>query len=522
MLYLDRICLSFAERYVKEDLGLTNTQMGWLLSAFFWAYAVGQVPAGWLSDRYGVRLTLALYLALWSAFTGWMGLAAGLLALLLLRLGCGLASGIVSIGGRLGGAAAQVLTGYLMVAFTAGEPALLQPHSLLDPVRLFNPQPRAGETAATLRGRQALLDLLPGEAAGVARTVREDAEKAAQAGQPFHPSPEQVSVLTEGLNELLRRRDLYHQVNVQNFELPAEAHRLAQVPDQDLTEEQVERRNRLLLEAAFPDALRKLYGPGWRPVLLCYGAAGLVIALFFWFLVRNRPRQHPGCNAAEVALIEAGQAESGLQVHRPAALPWRALVERVSLWLLSLVAFFTNVGWVFLLTWLPRYLQEEHRVAVETRSWMAGLPLAFGILGMYLGGWLTDRLKLAYGAWWGRSAFLAASRLVVMAAFLACAWLTTPWGVTLALAVVAWATDLGTPAIWAYSQDVGGRHVGSVLGWSNMWGNLGGALSPLLLGLVIDLVSWRAMFQTCAGVFFLAGVCSLGINASRPVVPEGA
>jgi hypothetical protein len=36
------------------------------------------VPAGWLSDRYGVRLTLALYLALWSAFTGWMGLAAGL------------------------------------------------------------------------------------------------------------------------------------------------------------------------------------------------------------------------------------------------------------------------------------------------------------------------------------------------------------------------------------------------------------------------------------------------------------
>src|ERR1700675_3131100 len=56
LLYLDRICLSFVERYVKDDLRLTDFQMGVLLGAFFWAYAVGQVPAGFLSDRYGARL----------------------------------------------------------------------------------------------------------------------------------------------------------------------------------------------------------------------------------------------------------------------------------------------------------------------------------------------------------------------------------------------------------------------------------------------------------------------------------
>src|SRR4030088_531777 len=78
LLYLDRICLSFAERYVKEDLRITDDQMGLVLSAFFWAYAVGQLPAGWVSERYGARLMLAIYLAVWSAFTGLLGFAYGL------------------------------------------------------------------------------------------------------------------------------------------------------------------------------------------------------------------------------------------------------------------------------------------------------------------------------------------------------------------------------------------------------------------------------------------------------------
>src|SRR5262245_48752 len=73
-LYLDRFCLSFVERFIKEDLDLSNVEMSWLLSAFFWAYALGQVPSGWLSDRYGARIMLALYILAWSLFTGWMGL----------------------------------------------------------------------------------------------------------------------------------------------------------------------------------------------------------------------------------------------------------------------------------------------------------------------------------------------------------------------------------------------------------------------------------------------------------------
>src|SRR5262245_52866320 len=141
LLYLDRICLSFTERYITEDLGLSSNQAGWLLSAFFWAYAVGQVPSGWLGDRLGVRWILALYILGWSLFTGLMGVAHSFLAVLAFRFGCGLAqagasptsasllskwvpfsaralaSSVVATGGRVGGFLAPVLTAYLLVAF---------------------------------------------------------------------------------------------------------------------------------------------------------------------------------------------------------------------------------------------------------------------------------------------------------------------------------------------------------------------------------------------------------------------
>jgi sugar phosphate permease len=527
MLYLDRICLSIAARPIREDLGLSGGELDWLLSAFFWAYAFGQVPAGWLSDRYGVRLTLAVYLALWSAFTGWMGLAAGLTALLLLRLGSGLAeagaypaaasllsvwvppsrrglaSGIVSVGGRLGGAAAQVLTGYLMVAFTLSAPSRLRPDDLLDVASFARPATHSADEKVE-RARQQILAQMPPDARTVVR-------EAARVGPGFRPTSDQAQVLTSGLNRLVDQPDLYRHVDLGALDLRS--------PPPDLSPERIERYNRLLLETAFPDALPEVAGPGWRPVMLCYGAVGLVIALGFWWWVRNRPREHPGCNAAEVALIEAGRpaAPPGRSLSAP---PWRGILLSVSLWLISVVSFFTNVGWVFLITNFPTYLKEQHHVGVVGRSWMAFVTLAVGIVGMFFGGWLTDRLKLACGPWWGRSALLAGSRFVVMAAFLACYWLTTPWGVTAALAVVALFTDLGTPVLWAYSQDVGGRHVGSVLGWGNMWGNLGGAVSPLLLGWVAVTWRWDAIFLVCAGAFFLAGLCSLFVNASRPIVPE--
>ena len=109
---------------------------------------------------------------------------------------------------------------------------------------------------------------------------------------------------------------------------------------------------------------------------------------------------------------------------------------------------------------VPAYLLEVHKVPVATLSWMTGIPLLIGIPGLYLGGWLTDFITLRLGSYKGRCVVLSASRLLVMLAFGSCIWLGSPWLVTAAMVLVSFGTDLGTPAFWAYSQDVGGRHVG--------------------------------------------------------------
>ena len=88
--YVDRGNLATAAPLMKDELRLSNTQIGLLLSAFFWTYVPGQILAGWLSERINAYRVLAIGLALWSAATALTGLAGGFAVLIGLRLLLGL------------------------------------------------------------------------------------------------------------------------------------------------------------------------------------------------------------------------------------------------------------------------------------------------------------------------------------------------------------------------------------------------------------------------------------------------
>ncbi len=88
--YADRGNLATAAPLIKSELHLTATQIGLVLSAFFWSYVPAQFLAGYLVDRINAYRTLALGVAIWSAATAAMGLAGGFTSLLVLRLLLGL------------------------------------------------------------------------------------------------------------------------------------------------------------------------------------------------------------------------------------------------------------------------------------------------------------------------------------------------------------------------------------------------------------------------------------------------
>ncbi len=97
--YFDRTIVSIALPSIAADLGLGPARMGILLSAFFWSYALMQVPAGWLSDRYNLRWLYAGCFGLWSLTCGLTGFAASLGVLLALRVLLGIGESIYLPGG---------------------------------------------------------------------------------------------------------------------------------------------------------------------------------------------------------------------------------------------------------------------------------------------------------------------------------------------------------------------------------------------------------------------------------------
>jgi len=84
--WVDRGALPTAAPLMQHDLGLTNAQLGELLSAFFWAYAVIQIPVGWLAERFGARRILAAGLAVWAIATMLQGLTSNFAMLLVIRM----------------------------------------------------------------------------------------------------------------------------------------------------------------------------------------------------------------------------------------------------------------------------------------------------------------------------------------------------------------------------------------------------------------------------------------------------
>jgi MFS transporter, ACS family, D-galactonate transporter len=97
--YLDRFTISVSLPLISHDLRLGPADKGLLLSAFFWSYALMQVPIGWCVDRFNLRWLYAGAFALWSFAQGAAGAARTLLVLMLTRMVLGAGESIYLPGG---------------------------------------------------------------------------------------------------------------------------------------------------------------------------------------------------------------------------------------------------------------------------------------------------------------------------------------------------------------------------------------------------------------------------------------
>jgi len=250
----------------------------------------------------------------------------------------------------------------------------------------------------------------------------------------------------------------------------------------------------------------------WRRAFAVFGAVGLVWAAGWYSWFRDDPRDHRDANAAEVALI-------GAEPVAHAAVPWGQLVRNRSLAALCVMYGGTIYGWYFFLTWLPQYLQRARGFALREAGWLSAMPLVCIALGVFTGGWWSDLLIRRHGLRAGRRVPGLIGLPLAAAAILFSVATSSPYAATAGLSLGAGLAALAVAPAWATCLDVGGRHAGVVTGTMNMFGNLGGTLSPLVVGVWLQRHpgSWNGPLVTVAVCYAVAAVCWLAIDADREI-----
>jgi MFS family permease len=179
---------------------------------------------------------------------------------------------------------------------------------------------------------------------------------------------------------------------------------------------------------------------------------------------------------------------------------------------------FAIYGWYFYLTWLPTYLLRARGFDLAHVGWLAALPLLSIASGVLVGGWLSDVLSRRWGLRRGRRTPGAIG--LPLAALAIVAGIATPTATSSALffAAAAGLAALGVSPAWAVCLEIGGRHAGVVSGSMNMFGNLGGALSPVVIGFTLEQSgSWTPSLASIAVCYLLAASCWMLIDPDTPI-----
>ena len=380
--YLDRVNISTAAPEISKEFGFDKVTMGFIFSAFVWAYALFQVPGGWLSDRFGARGVLGSVVTYWSVMTAATASAFG-------------------------------ATSFIIVRFLFG----------------------VGEAGA-----------FPG---------------ATRAMQLWYPQRERG--LVQGITHSA---------------------------------------SRLGAAIAPPIVVLIMTRFGWRPVFYVCGAVGLLWALWWGLSYRNLPEEHGLVNKAELTQIRGIDANGAINappIQQQTNVPWAMLVRSPNMWAI-MCAYFTYVYclWIFL-SWLPSYLIDARHFTLLKVGLFASLPLFAGVVGDTVGGLATDWLLQKTGsAKIGR-------RTIAILGLLGCAVCIVPAALTADAYVAVYCLtasmfflEFTIGPSWAVPMDTGGKYSGTVSGMMNMAGNIGGALSPMVFGFLVQYGSWEAPFIVAA------------------------
>ncbi|MGP4015808.1 MFS transporter [Saccharopolyspora sp. 5N708] len=258
---------------------------------------------------------------------------------------------------------------------------------------------------------------------------------------------------------------------------------------------------------------------GWRASFLVCGLVGLVFAVL-WLRVYRDPGDHPTVTATELAHIRSGSAPEDAS---GPAMRWRELLAYRTTW--GMVGGFFCLSFVlyFFVTWFPSYLVDARGFDLLQLGILGMLPPLLAMPAQWLGGLLQDRLiSRGHPVSVARKVPLVSG--LVLSSVIVFAGQAPNAGVALVLLTVSYcALTFAASSLWALPGDVAPSpgNVGSLAGIQGFASNLAGAVSPIVVGILLDITGGSYVLPlTVAGLVALTGA-TIYAFAIGPITPLG-
>jgi sugar phosphate permease len=258
----------------------------------------------------------------------------------------------------------------------------------------------------------------------------------------------------------------------------------------------------------------------WRYAFFTLGALGIVWAIAFFLMYRNSPVDVPGVNEQELDYIRGVASTTPADAPQQQAIPWGQILASPDVWFLTLVYFaYGYTFWIYY-TWLPTYLTDARHLSFNALALAVTIPLAGGVPGDLVGGWLSDYIYKRTGNLNLARRSLIAGSFIGTVVFIIPALFVGNIAVTIVLLAVAmFMLECAVSNCWAVSMDLGGQNFcGTISGFMNTGFGVAGILSPLIFGVLVDRTgSWIAGFIVGSVLLVLGAIFISFVNATRQV-----
>ena len=254
---------------------------------------------------------------------------------------------------------------------------------------------------------------------------------------------------------------------------------------------------------------------GWPAAFYSFGAVGLVWAVFWFYLVHDRPDVHPTISAAELEHI-GRQPDRGQDL----SFPWARFARLPAFWALLINHFCSNVLLYIALAWLPSYFRDAQGLSITGAGLYSAAPWLSMFLMMNVGGWLADRMLRGGVNTTLVRKIMQTVGLAGGAAFLFL--LRDVESANVAVLLLCAALGFSSFTVSGFGPnhlDIAPRYAGLLLGITNTVATIPGVVGVALTGWLVDTTgSYNSVFLMVASVNLVGVVIWLLFASGRKLI----